>query len=190
MEMSLFQPVRLCLIAVALLLCARGSWADPVPTHPARLVKAINPHLHMSGIERGSAPALKPAKPPASPAPHFKVARVEVARRTWTRRVNIFSYIHRHRGLSTIVGVVRDASGRPHAGVRVSLRKPGGRIFAIVARRHVTMTSAGGRFVMANVRPGSYRVLAAIVRNNKIMRSSHARQGVHAGDVVHVNLVL
>lgn len=67
-----------------------------------------------------------------------------------------------HRGYGRVEGVVTDTTGHAMAAARVLLKKPGGRMFVVVSRRHSGLTAGDGSFVMHRVRAGTYRVVAAV----------------------------
>jgi protocatechuate 3,4-dioxygenase beta subunit len=71
-----------------------------------------------------------------------------------------------------VSGVVRDPDGREVAGARVWLEDPAG---GVVAR---TTCDAGGRYCFADVRSGSYRLVAAGYRTASTDLTVRAGQDV------------
>jgi hypothetical protein len=128
--------------------------AGELPVHRSLLVTGINPHLHVAAT-----PTPKSDKDDAKDKDAKEKDKDAVKKRglpVWDAQ----AYIALHRGLATIRGDVLSFAGKPVVDCRVLLKKPGGRQFGIVSRRHITHTEADGSFVMLNVRPGTYRVVA------------------------------
>ncbi len=155
-------------VAICGMLCVNSIGKAETPAHTdihhgGKTTTAINPHLHVPPAPKVSPSPLQPHTPkqPQTRTPHWDANE----------------YITRHRALTTIRGqVMHKGNGQPVSNVHVALRRPGGRVFANVAMRHVTYTSANGGFIMTNVRPGTYRVFAFINR-----KKSFVRVAVHSG---------
>jgi hypothetical protein len=201
MSMNLsFRTNGLVCAAALLLLCAVG--ATPVPKAVPAAIRSgsplpapvgihndilrgavpVNPHLRLpTPPPKPPAVAPKPAaapekKPGATTAP-VKTASGVMAVPVW----DAHAYITLHSGLGTIRGEILNAAGQPQFNVRVALRKPGGRFFLKVARRHITHTAPDGSFLMTNVQVGDYRVFASL--GNK---KAFVREAVNAGEVASV----
>ena len=176
---------------------AGGGTAAP---HAKATLVTSNPHLHAATAGRTStgtaashanaaaAPAKAGAAPVATTHPAaVRHSTVRVVTQSWVPRFDAHAYISAHRGLATVLGLVRDAAGRPEGGVRLALQKPGGRPFAVMARRHITTSAADGTFRMTNVQPGSYRVAASVKRGNRTVKKN-VRETLRANEVVKVSV--
>ena len=132
-------------------------------TFHATVTHSLNPHLHASPV---TAVKHQPASTSVSTVEvHHHVTHVHelIAMHShfgWHRWWSYHTFAVHHHGIGTIEGYVIDRSGRPAAGARVVLRKPGGHGFVQVALRHITTTNSAGAFVMFGVRAGKYRVVA------------------------------
>jgi hypothetical protein len=157
---------------------------NPMPAAPkARSPIVLNPHL------RGAAtPSAKPAASPAAAGGARSVpaqggTSLLTARRYGGGRGDVQRRNAMRRGPATIRGEVRNAAGRPVANARVVLRQPGGGMIPNVAARHITFTGPNGNFVMNNVRPRAYRIVAG--RNRA---RGFVRRLVHPGTVETVTI--
>jgi hypothetical protein len=113
--------------------------------------RSINPHLHVAHSPTATR-ALELAGTPSIVIVHRHPG--------WHYHWPYHTWAVSHRGLGAIEGIVYDPSGRPVPGALVALKRPGGKIFADVHKRHITRTNANGAFVMTGVRTGNYRVVA------------------------------
>ena len=117
----------------------------------ATAARSINPHLHVAHFSTATR-ALELAGAPSIVIVHRHPG--------WHYHWLYHTWAVSHRGLGAIEGIVYDPSGRPVPGALVALKRPGGKIFADVHKRHITRTNANGAFVMTGVRTGNYRVVA------------------------------
>jgi hypothetical protein len=138
------------------------------------VVRGINPHLHIAS----QAPATRAHEPAAA---HNLV--IIHRHRAWHYHWSYHAWAVRHHGLGAIAGIVYDASGRPVPGARVVLKRPGGKYFANVHKRHATHTNASGAFVMKGVHAGRYRVVA-----HKAKARGHVQSSVATGNVSAVTI--
>ena len=175
-----------CLCAGAFLWMSMGAGPAPESGPTKRpITPMVNPHLHVAPPPQ-AAPVTPHATASASPsATEHASSVISLTQRFWGPRLDTRSYITEHRGLAVIRGVIHNANNQPERDVRVALRKPGGRIFANVALRHITHTGADGEFVMKDVRPGTYRVFASINKKKGFVKTE-----VHADSVAHVSIKL
>jgi len=129
--------------------------------------RGINPHLHVAHSATATR-ALELAGTPSLVIVHRHPG--------WHYHWPYHTWAVSHRGLGTIEGIVYDPSGRPVPGAVVALKRPGGKIFADIHKRHITRTNANGAFVMTGVRTGKYRVVA-----HKAKARGHVQLAVATG---------